>query len=73
MDDEIENKLEKCIILSEIENAYRAKIPGIVDAIIESCSNEKCFDHVDATVIPSKDSVIEILDIIRNILYPGYF
>ena len=73
MDDEIEKKLEKCIILSEIENAYRAKIPGIVDAIIESCSNEKCFDHVDATVIPSKDSVIEILDIIRNILYPGYF
>ena len=65
---------DKCILIGdEIKSEYRAEIPSVVDSIVESCSKESCFEHVDAAVIPSRDSVIEIIDITKRILYPGYF
>lgn len=74
MSEKLKQKSEECTFLtSESEDTYRKKIPGIVDSIIGTCSNEVCFDHVDAKMIPSKDSVIEIIDIVKHILYPGYF
>ncbi|MFP4655797.1 MAG: serine O-acetyltransferase EpsC [Methanohalobium sp.] len=65
---------DKCILVgSEVKSEYRAEIPSIVNTIVESCSKESCFEHVDAAVIPSRDSVIEIINIAKRILYPGYF
>ncbi|AEH61851.1 Serine O-acetyltransferase [Methanosalsum zhilinae DSM 4017] len=72
--DEKDRHYEKCeIINAEIEKRYRAEIPDIVNTITESCLGRNCFDHVDAAVIPSRDEVIEIIDLMRKILYPGYF
>lgn len=61
------------LVIAEIENKYRAEIPKIADAIIKSCSDEICFSHADTPIIPSKESIIEIIELIKNILYPGYF
>lgn len=65
---------QRCVILdSIIDNEYRSEIPGIVDMVINSCTEKGCFDHLDAAVIPSKESLIEIIDLIKDILFPGYF
>ncbi|ADI74709.1 Serine O-acetyltransferase [Methanohalobium evestigatum Z-7303] len=64
----------KCMIIGDdVKSEYRAEIPNVVDTIVESCSRKACFEHVDAAIIPSRDAVIEIIDITRRILYPGYF
>ena len=34
---------------------------------------EKCFDHVGPEPIPSRDAVIDVVQRICRILYPGYF
>ncbi len=65
---------KRCMILdSMIDNKYRSEIPEIVNQAIKSCSEKGCFDHLEAAVIPSKESIIEIIDLIKDILFPGYF
>ncbi|WP_342303735.1 serine O-acetyltransferase EpsC [Methanolobus sp. ZRKC5] len=74
MDKKSPAQKQRCVILdSMIDNEYRSEIPGIVDMVINSCSEKGCFDHLDAAVIPSKESLIEIIDLIKDILFPGYF
>ncbi len=68
------SKSQKCEIISrEIENHFRSQIPDVVQIITNSCSNKNCFDHIDTAIIPSRDEVIEILHLLRKIIYPGYF
>ncbi|MCP4347445.1 MAG: serine acetyltransferase [Desulfobacterales bacterium] len=52
---------------------YREKLPNIVESIIESCDDKACHTHVDYEPIPSKAVVIDIINLLREILYPGYF
>jgi|GEM_PF-5684000 len=52
---------------------FREEIPGVVDRLVHSCDGEKCFDHVGPEPIPSRDAVIDIVQRISRILYPGYF
>ncbi len=54
-------------------NQYREKLPDIVESIIESCNDRACHTHVDYEPIPSKAVVIDIINLLREILYPGYF
>ncbi|QLC48960.1 serine acetyltransferase [Methanolobus zinderi] len=74
MSGETETEMRKCTILSSmIDNRYRAEIPEIVDLVASSCSDRNCFDHLDAAVIPSREAMIEIIDLLRDVLFPGYF
>ena len=41
--------------------------------MLASCTTEKCFQHLDATPIPSRDSVAQTIHKARCILFPGYF
>jgi serine O-acetyltransferase len=52
---------------------FRKQLPHIVENIVESCYDETCFNHVQAELIPSHDSVVEIVDRLRGVLFPGYF
>jgi serine O-acetyltransferase len=75
MDDflKTQNWLKSCSLPLALDEKYRAGLPDIVAELIESCNNDYCFDHVDAAIIPSRESVIEIIEIIKDILFPGYF
>ncbi|RMD58599.1 MAG: serine acetyltransferase [Nitrospirae bacterium] len=73
MDRDKEKNMDICSIPINIDEKYRAELHDIVDSIVESCDDESCFDHVDAAIIPSRESVIEIIEILKDILYPGYF
>ena len=65
---------KRCTTLNTmVNNTYRPEIPGIVDLVVNSCSDRGCFDHLEAAVIPSREALIEIIDLIKDILFPGYF
>jgi serine O-acetyltransferase len=71
--DDTESTLQVCKTGFEIHTQLREHLPGIVDDIVESCHDKECFEHIDAELIPSLRSVIEIIDRLREILFPGYF
>jgi serine O-acetyltransferase len=48
-------------------------IPRTVNDLVATCGTKDCYDHVSPIPIPSLDAVIEIIEIGRRILFPGYF
>ncbi len=65
--------MDQCKIEVEAGRQFRESIPAIVNELVISCDRENCFDHVGPEPIPSRDSVIDIIQRICRILYPGYF
>jgi serine O-acetyltransferase len=65
--------MDQCKIEVEVGRQLRESIPSIVNELVLSCDRENCFDHVGPEPIPSRDSVINIVQRICRILYPGYF
>jgi serine O-acetyltransferase len=45
----------------------------LVGALVESYQREQNITHVSTAVLPSRDSVIAILKLLREVLFPGYF
>jgi len=60
---------------TEVEtlSQYREKLPGVVEKIVAKCNDTECYNHIDYEPIPSRSSVIEIINRLREILFPGYF
>ena len=52
---------------------YRSRLSGIVEKIVAGCDDSKCYAHIDYEQLPSQTAVIEILNKLRAILFPGYF
>jgi serine O-acetyltransferase len=73
MDNAVPKKKNNCKSDADSKRHYRERLPDLADAIIDSCSDDECYLHVDFEPIPSRDSVIEIIDRFREILFPGYF
>jgi len=51
----------------------RDKLPDIAEKIIRGCDDKECYTHIDYDPIPSKDSVVAIINKSREILFPGFF
>lgn len=73
LSDEAKRSLQTCKAESAKRGSFREKLPSVVDRIVESCHEEACFEHIDAELIPSREAVIEILVMLREVLFPGYF
>ncbi len=71
----MEDKLivDQCKTEIEADRHFREEIPGIVENLVNSCSDGECFDHVGPEPIPSKEAVVDIVHRVRRLLYPGYF
>jgi serine O-acetyltransferase len=67
------NKSDACKIDEHILSQLRSQLPRIAEAIIDTCNDRECYTHVDYEPIPSRERVIEIIDRLREILFPGYF
>ncbi len=52
---------------------YRNRIPDLADIIIQSCEDPQCYTHIDYDPIPSEGYVVDIIDKLREVLFPGYF
>jgi serine O-acetyltransferase len=73
MDNNIKEGRHTCKTDKESLSQYREKLPGIVEDIINNCDDSDCFTHVDYEPIPSEGYVVDIINKIREILFPGYF
>jgi serine O-acetyltransferase len=48
-------------------------IPSVMQRMLASCNTQQCFQHLQDTPIPSRDSVADSIHKARCILFPGYF
>ena len=52
---------------------YRGRLPEIAEKIITKCEYDECYNHIDYEPKPSKTSVVDIIQRLREVLFPGYF
>ena len=64
---------DECVVERENSNSFREEIPRIVDELVLSCNVDGCFDHVGPEPISSRETIIDIIERVFRILYPGYF
>ncbi|MHB1417496.1 MAG: serine O-acetyltransferase EpsC [Chloroflexota bacterium] len=69
----IDAAADECQIDLAHLSGHRRKLPDITKQIAASCHEGGNFDHVGAEMIPSWTAVIELVDLLRDILFPGYF
>ncbi|MFH1020798.1 MAG: serine acetyltransferase, partial [Pseudomonadota bacterium] len=73
MDEKTLKFRETCKTEAESFTRVRDLLPEIAEKIIRSCDDKECYTHIDYDPIPSKDSVVEIINKSREILFPGFF
>ena len=71
--DEKVNKKRACKIDRDACTRLRSQLPAIAEEIIAGCNERECYTHIDYEPIPSRESVIEIITRLREIIFPGYF
>jgi len=52
---------------------FNQQIDSLVSSIVYSYTEQSHTIPVDSTSLPSKDTIIEILHILRELIFPGYF
>lgn len=62
-------EFDEDVLLPLQEDRLKAAVAGVV----RSCLDESTVDNVGAALIPSKDEIIRILNILQDILFPGFF
>ncbi len=53
--------------------AFRGQLEALSEAIVRDCSNAGCHTHIGFEPIPSRQAVTEIIDQLRELLFPGFF
>jgi len=71
----IEEDTQQSVCRTDAESyaTYRSRLSGIANRIIDTCQDSDCFTHIDYEPIPSEGYVDEIIQKLREILFPGYF
>ena len=52
---------------------FENEIEGIVDLILEDYTHQRDIDRIDLFKHPDKDIIIDMIDKLRRIVFPGYF
>ena len=52
---------------------HRRELSKVAEEIIQNCDDSDCFVHADFEPIPSVESVIEIINRLKELVFPGYF
>ncbi len=55
------------------QDAPRPTLDELVDAVLESYAADDRTAHIDATFLPHRDQSIRLLDLLRELLFPGFF
>ena len=57
----------------ELPPLFRQELPQIVSDLVESCQDMDTFHHLNLVGLPSRGVVIEIVERLKKVLFPGYF
>lgn len=55
------------------ELKMKGRLPDLIRAIVESYGRTPRMNHLEGLALPDRDKVVEIVDILFGVLYPGYF
>ena len=58
---------------ADAARAYRGRLQALSEEIIRDCSRAECHTHIGFEPVPSRQTVIEIIDRLRELLFPGFF
>ncbi|MCP4021549.1 MAG: serine acetyltransferase [Desulfobacteraceae bacterium] len=72
MDDFTINNIS-CRTERQIDSEHRQELPKTIDRILTSMGDNRCFAHIGDEPIHFSTSIKEMIDIFREILFPGYF
>ena len=64
---------KQCEIEIDFIEGYRSQVPQVIEEIIGSIKEERSISHFNSALIPSKESVTEILEDLKDLLFPGYY
>jgi serine O-acetyltransferase len=73
MGDPQQHREAACKMEAAGDARIRDRLPSVAEKIIAHCSDDGCFTHVDFEPIPSKQSLVDIIDKLREVIFPGYF
>ncbi len=73
MDDHAKKQDPTCRIDAESLSRFKEQLPDITESIIASCDDQECFTHIDYEPIPSEGYVVDIINKLREVLFPGYY
>lgn len=49
------------------------RLPGVVDAIVQSVIAQPQMQHLNRVLLPSRDVIIDSVKLLRQLVFPGYF
>ena len=49
------------------------RLPDVVDRLTESVLAEPRMQHLDRVLLPSRDVIVQSIELLRQIIFPGYF
>lgn len=58
---------------TQTRNVQRTALPGVIDRTINTLDDPECFAHIGDEPIHFSTSVRDMIEKLRNILFPGYF
>lgn len=70
---ECRKEIDACTIDLATCQQMKARVPEIAEKIIGHCQDAACYTHIDYEPIPSEGYVVDLIDLFRELLFPGYF
>ncbi len=57
----------------ELTTNLRPQLPTITRAILASTRDDSTYDHTSSETVPSWEAVVDTVELLRDLLFPGYF
>ncbi|HEX4053113.1 MAG TPA: serine O-acetyltransferase EpsC [Tepidisphaeraceae bacterium] len=54
-------------------NDLNERLPGVVESLVNSVLAEPRMQHLNRVFLPSRDAIVRGIELLRQIIYPGYF
>ncbi len=54
-------------------NELNKRLPAVVDGLVKSIIDEPRMQHLNRVFLPSRDDIVKAIELLRQIVYPGYF
>ncbi len=55
------------------KNDLNHRLPTLVDSLVQSITTQPMMRHLDRVLLPSRDAIIHFVDLLRQLVFPGYF
>ena len=68
-----EAEYDKCMEDLVDSDQHYQSLPKIVSELVSTCHGGHCHDHISPVPLPSRQAMVKIIDLCREVLFPGYF